>query len=659
MPSEKQPAGTLNSPCSSLPDLLKESADSLPPTAATERTFYEHLARIKSGPLQQQLNDLCAVWCLCMGCEWVWLRQFNDFSRHWELFGYAGKNGTPPVPHVLALKDLNSVTEFCSCVGQPEFVDNPSKWSKRLDNVDYGVPSAVFLSDNGCNAFVSIPLLPPNNGERGEGEREASRVICCHYADRSKLRQHPADVLTVRGRHTYLFIASAYESQQRRILSKLTELAAPHIRAQNADPWKNRHDYATKLRDLISEELGTPCVSIFFEDQSGTLLECLASTGLYDSENHSYSNEQVERVVYSKGESRTWQVYEKNEPLVVNIGETTTTASKYQESPFGSVDHKTPWVIHPLPLTCALSENWKGAKSVGVIRCTGHPSHYPQSPHRNFLPTELQLLGQIAHQSSLMLQALSISVFREMQFGGVKHDLLAPMLMVRDASTATQHPISQLRSILSGLRLPTDVQIASNGALGLLTNQIKDINASGFLLLSLLTELDSDPVQKIVLYPEETALAGDIIATMASSLRHYAKETRQMSIEFGNFDSIPSLHIDRFQVWRALGNLVTNAIKYGERGSTIRVDALRVRERKAIVVSVVNYGMGIVEKDQGQIFCGNYRSPEAQQVANGEGWGLKIVQQIMRLHQGEVELTRLKDPTIFSLIFPWSRVSTT
>jgi signal transduction histidine kinase len=269
----------------------------------------------------------------------------------------------------------------------------------------------------------------------------------------------------------------------------------------------------------------------------------------------------------------------------------------------------------------------------------------------------VQALAHIAVHAGLVLQALSSSVHREVQVAGVKHDLEAPACMCRDAAAAALSPIESLKRLSSRLALSGDLQIAYESVLETLSYQVKDINAAAFLVLQLLHELNSDPLERIRLRKEPTFIAGSIIAGIKSTLYHYAREVGGISIEFGDFSSIPALIIDKREISRALSNLIINAIKYGEKGSTVHVNAVRSRERKAVMVSVMNYGTGVAEEDKDRIFLGNYRTKDAEETAQGEGWGLKIAQRIMRLHGGDLEITQLKNPTIFSLVFPVSLIS--
>ena len=104
---------------------------------------------------------------------------------------------------------------------------------------------------------------------------------------------------------------------------------------------------------------------------------------------------------------------------------------------------------------------------------------------------------------------------------------------------------------------------------------------------------------------------------------------------------------------RAVGNLVSNAIRYTPRGMTIRLDARLSQAGTTIAVS--NPGNGIDEKDLPRLFERFYRSDRSRSSsATSSGLGLAIVKSIMKLHGGEVTVQSTNEIVTFSLLFPGS-----
>jgi two-component system sensor histidine kinase SenX3 len=92
---------------------------------------------------------------------------------------------------------------------------------------------------------------------------------------------------------------------------------------------------------------------------------------------------------------------------------------------------------------------------------------------------------------------------------------------------------------------------------------------------------------------------------------------------------------DRRQLVSALGNLVENAVKYSEVGSSVQ---LRVRvEHHWVELMVADHGIGIPAHDHDRIFERFYRVDKGRsRDTGGTGLGLAIVRHVATNHGGEV-----------------------
>ncbi len=119
---------------------------------------------------------------------------------------------------------------------------------------------------------------------------------------------------------------------------------------------------------------------------------------------------------------------------------------------------------------------------------------------------------------------------------------------------------------------------------------------------------------------------------------------------------------ERQQVWadetmfmRALGNLVSNALRYAPRGTAVGVET-RVHDGGGCTLEVSNDGPPIALEHQERIFERCYRVDEARaDSASSSGLGLAIVKSIMDLHGGTATvISGLGRRTMFRLCFPGS-----
>jgi two-component system heavy metal sensor histidine kinase CusS len=113
-----------------------------------------------------------------------------------------------------------------------------------------------------------------------------------------------------------------------------------------------------------------------------------------------------------------------------------------------------------------------------------------------------------------------------------------------------------------------------------------------------------------------------------------------------------NVRADAMLLRRAISNLVANAIRYTAAGQAIRLEAKPAEQ--ATLITVSNPGPQIAAAAVPRLFDRFYRvDPARSDSASSAGLGLAIVQSIMRLHGGRVELSRSADQmTVFTLHFP-------
>lgn len=100
-------------------------------------------------------------------------------------------------------------------------------------------------------------------------------------------------------------------------------------------------------------------------------------------------------------------------------------------------------------------------------------------------------------------------------------------------------------------------------------------------------------------------------------------------------ESIYSI-IDTKALERALGNIVVNAIKYNEIGTTITVDL--IKNDKYVDIIIEDNGCGISDDVIENIFDEFVRADEARKTDGGSGLGLAITKKIINLHNGKLKL---------------------
>ncbi len=113
-----------------------------------------------------------------------------------------------------------------------------------------------------------------------------------------------------------------------------------------------------------------------------------------------------------------------------------------------------------------------------------------------------------------------------------------------------------------------------------------------------------------------------------------------------------TLHGDRLMLRRALGNLISNALRHTPLGGTICVEISQ--DGAQLRIQVRNTGEPIAAAHLARFFERFYRADPARQrdAGEGTGLGLSITQAIVRAHGGEVSAASSDGVTNFSLFFP-------
>ena len=141
-------------------------------------------------------------------------------------------------------------------------------------------------------------------------------------------------------------------------------------------------------------------------------------------------------------------------------------------------------------------------------------------------------------------------------------------------------------------------------------------------------------------------------------VEHAVERVRTMAdhkaIELDVVQADPTLTIlgDRRQLVNALDNLLENAVKYSDAGSTVLVSA--TSSGPFLTISVEDHGIGIPTRDLERVFERFYRVDRARaRDTGGTGLGLSIVRHVAFNHGGEVSVTSQEGRgSTFRLILP-------
>jgi signal transduction histidine kinase len=106
--------------------------------------------------------------------------------------------------------------------------------------------------------------------------------------------------------------------------------------------------------------------------------------------------------------------------------------------------------------------------------------------------------------------------------------------------------------------------------------------------------------------------------------------------EVGVPPDLPTTDIDPERLGQALGNLVSNAIKYTPQGGRVTTHA--GLDGETFWIRVSDTGPGIEPEEQERIFVPFYRSQTDRRFPKGMGLGLTIARDLVTAHGGQLEL---------------------
>lgn len=184
--------------------------------------------------------------------------------------------------------------------------------------------------------------------------------------------------------------------------------------------------------------------------------------------------------------------------------------------------------------------------------------------------------------------------------------------------------------------------------------QISLIHKSAQGLLEMITdllEMTRIEAGKTIVHPDEFQVA-DLYRALRGALRPI-KPREGVSLIVEDPANIPAMCSDEGKITQILRNLISNAIKFTEKGE-IRVSARLTPSGRNVIFSVSDTGIGIAPEDQKKIFqeFSQIESP-LQKQARGTGLGLSLSRRLATLLGGSISVkSRPGEGSTFSVIIP-------
>jgi len=123
-----------------------------------------------------------------------------------------------------------------------------------------------------------------------------------------------------------------------------------------------------------------------------------------------------------------------------------------------------------------------------------------------------------------------------------------------------------------------------------------------------------------------------------------------------HIEPVPNVFGNATAVEQAIYNVVKNSITYSKQGGGMVTIFLSHENGQRAVIKVTDNGEGIQKEKLQHIFEPFYRASDDEHAHKGSGLGLALVFEIMKLHNGSIEVQSKKEEgTKMVLAFPlWS-----
>jgi signal transduction histidine kinase len=123
-------------------------------------------------------------------------------------------------------------------------------------------------------------------------------------------------------------------------------------------------------------------------------------------------------------------------------------------------------------------------------------------------------------------------------------------------------------------------------------------------------------------------------------------------VDDDHFDKTPPVLAIKPLISQVFSNILENAVKYSNKGTTIMATGEHLAETGMFAVHLRNYGIPLPAEEVEHVFERTYRTDEAKRrYPAGTGFGLYIARRIVEIHEGSITAkTDAQGFTIFTVI---------
>jgi|Deesub1362A_J573_1020465.scaffolds.fasta_scaffold03276_3 signal transduction histidine kinase len=256
---------------------------------------------------------------------------------------------------------------------------------------------------------------------------------------------------------------------------------------------------------------------------------------------------------------------------------------------------------------------------------------------RNLLAEDPEIGYRVYHRVASIVRARMANATATLTYflSIVSHELKRPL-------AAVENYMQILLGGYAGELTPKQVRLMERSQLRLtdLRNMISDILD--------FARIQPEQIQADFEWVDPAEIGAEAIEEVRLAARE--KNIRLKAVGVTQFSPIVAA---RRRLRQAISNLLANAIKFSPQGSTVTLHAYE--QPDALVIEIMDEGIGIPAEDQPHIFEDFYRATNAAEYG-GAGLGLSIAKKIVEAHHGTIKVESPylpgKSGTKFTIIIP-------
>lgn len=222
----------------------------------------------------------------------------------------------------------------------------------------------------------------------------------------------------------------------------------------------------------------------------------------------------------------------------------------------------------------------------------------------------------------------------------VAHQLTAPLGAIKwsiEALRDERVPLSRKSKLLSSIYSQATI----------LVHLIKNF--------ALMSNLESDHELGQFRENPEPIAAMNLSINLANDFQPQAHDVEiKVIVDNSSFQRVfgeKRLAIEKNLVAQAMSNILENAVKYADPGTTVTVSGHG--DDKSVGIVIESIGIPVSEEEKHHLFERGYRGRAAmQKVAAGTGIGLYLASRVMTFHGGRIDVENRDKLSRFSLMFP-------